>query len=154
MEISTAFINEGELIMIRIFFVLDFDGTYDNEDPDDYGVTPLVYLIPKEKQLEVEATARKAHDMFLEEGDDLCIGDYFEDLLTAKEIDFQRVGELKLFSGNELRITWMTVLQEKLCSANRNKNIMNEEISKRAEALVYHSHTFVNRRGGSQSGRI
>lgn len=99
MEISTAFINEGELIMIRIFFVLDFDGTYDNEDPDDYGVTPLVYLIPKEKQLEVEATARKAHDMFLEEGDDLCIGDYFEDLLTAKEIDFQRVGELKLFFG-------------------------------------------------------
>ena len=30
-------------------FVLDFDGTYDNEEQDDYGVVPSVYLIKNRK---------------------------------------------------------------------------------------------------------
>ena len=36
--------------MIRTLFVLDFDGTYDNEYNEGYGVEPLVYLIPLDRK--------------------------------------------------------------------------------------------------------
>lgn len=41
--------------MKRTFFVLDFDGTYDMEHPDDeFGVPPVVYLVPENYIHEVE----------------------------------------------------------------------------------------------------
>ena len=45
-------------------FVLDFDGTYDNEVTYSDGVQPLVYLIPLDRQRDVEHYARMAHNDF------------------------------------------------------------------------------------------
>lgn len=82
-------------------FVLDFDGTYDNEDEDSTGVEPSVYLIPLEKQLEVERYAWKAHNLFHEDEDecDYCIGDYFEELLTENDIEYQHIGNMEITFG-------------------------------------------------------
>lgn len=84
--------------MIRTLFILDFDGTYDNEDEDSYGVEPLVYLIPFDKQIEVERIADAAHDKFHMNNDesDMCIGDLFEEGLEAQRIEFQQVGSLHI----------------------------------------------------------
>lgn len=84
--------------MIRTLFVLDFDGTYDNEEEGDYGVEPLVYLIPLDKQIEVERIAYAASKEFNEnaDGSDMCIGDLFEAELEAKGIEFQQVGSLHI----------------------------------------------------------
>ena len=84
--------------MIRTLFVLDFDGTYDNEEEGDYGVEPLVYLIPLDRQIEVERIAYAASKEFNEnaDGSDMCIGDLFEEGLEAKGIEFQQVGSLHI----------------------------------------------------------
>lgn len=84
--------------MIRTLFVLDFDGTYDNEDEEGYGVEPLVYLIPLDKQIEVERIAYAASKEFNENADesDMCIGDLFEEELEAKGIKFHQVGSLHI----------------------------------------------------------
>lgn len=83
--------------MIRTLFVLDFDGTYDNEDEEGYGVEPLVYLIPLDRQLDVERIAYAASKYFSENTDsDMCIGDLFESELEAKGIEFQQVGSLHI----------------------------------------------------------
>lgn len=83
--------------MIRTFFVLDFDGTYDFEPEDEYGVEPVVYMIPKESETAVFRYARLASRMFLEAEDNtLCIGDYFEQLLKSNNIPFQVVGNLHI----------------------------------------------------------
>lgn len=82
-------------------FILDFDGTYDNEDNYDNGVEPLVYLIPLDKQAEVERIAQKASYAFNtdEDGCCWCIGDYFEEFLSQKKIDFQMIGSIDLTFG-------------------------------------------------------
>lgn len=84
--------------MIRTLFVLDFDGTYDNMEEEDYGVEPLVYLIPLDKQIEVERIADAAHDEFHanDNESDMCIGDLFEAELEAQGIEFQQVGSLHI----------------------------------------------------------
>ena len=84
--------------MIRTLFVLDFDGTYDNEYDEGYGVEPLVYLIPLDKQIEVERIADAAHNEFHTNDDesDMCIGDLFEEGLEAQGIEFQQVGSLHI----------------------------------------------------------
>ena len=88
--------------MVRTLFVLDFDGTYDNEDEDSTGVQPLVYLIPLDRQKDVEHYAREAHNDFHSEENkalDLCIGDYFEEWLGNNGVDYQLVGSLDLTFG-------------------------------------------------------
>ena len=85
--------------MVRTLFVLDFDGTYDNEDEDSTGVQPLVYLIPLDRQKDVEHYAREAHNDFHSEENkelDLCIGDYFEEWLGNNGVDYQLVGSIDL----------------------------------------------------------
>lgn len=83
--------------MIRTFFVLDFDGTYDLEPGDEYGVEPVVYMIPKESETAVIRYARLASKMFLEsENETLCIGDYFDQLLKANDIPFHIIGDLHI----------------------------------------------------------
>lgn len=84
--------------MVRTLFVLDFDGTYDNEDEEGYGVEPLVYLIPFDRQKEVERIADAAHNEFHKnaDGSDMCIGDLFEEGLRAQGIEFQQVGSLHI----------------------------------------------------------
>lgn len=80
--------------------ILDFDLTYDNEPEDELGVSPSVYLIPLDKQIEVEKLASRAHDMFHSSHDIfLSIGDIFEDLMKANRIKYQYVGSLEIPFG-------------------------------------------------------
>lgn len=78
-------------------FVLDFDGTYDNEEPDSNGVQPLVYLIPLEHQKDVEHYATMASQDF-NSGENGCmtITDYFEEWMNNNNCDFRRVGSIDL----------------------------------------------------------
>lgn len=86
--------------MTWTLFVLNFDGTYDNEDCDEIGVPPLVYAIPLDKVEDVKECAEQAHsDFHTDEACCQCIGDYFEDRLTENNIDYVEVGEIKLTHG-------------------------------------------------------
>lgn len=90
-------------------FVLDYDGTYNNEDEGSYGVEPSVYLIKipendfsfecKDTMFLISDIADQASDSFnLGESDD-CIGDIFELLLKKEGIEFQNVGHLHITFG-------------------------------------------------------
>lgn len=46
--------------MMWTLFVLDFDGTYNNEYKEGYGARPEVYQIPLDRQREVESLAGEA----------------------------------------------------------------------------------------------
>ncbi len=86
--------------MAWTFFVLDFDGTYDNESPDSDGVQPMVYLIPLSRQSDVEHYARMAHDDF--HSDDylgFTIVDYFEEWMENNDCDYKVVGTIDLTFG-------------------------------------------------------
>lgn len=81
------------------FFVLDFDGTYDNDPRDSYGVKPLVYLVPFDKVKDVQHYANEAHDDFHSEENqelDLGIANYFEEWMNNNGIDFKLVGSIDL----------------------------------------------------------
>lgn len=78
-------------------FVLDFDGTYDNESKNPNGVQPMVYLVPQDKLRDIRYYAQQAHnDFHSDDSSDLCIGDYFEEWLGNNNVDFKRVGSLDL----------------------------------------------------------
>ena len=47
-----------------MFYVLDFDATYNNESEDGFGVMPSVYLIPENKLNDVSKCANDAHRIF------------------------------------------------------------------------------------------
>lgn len=84
------------------FFVLDFDSTYDNEESDSNGVQPIVYLIPSNKERDVEHYARMAHNDFHsdENGElGLTITDYFEEWMENNSCDYRRVGTIDLTFG-------------------------------------------------------
>ena len=88
--------------MIWTLFVLDMDATYDCEENDSTGVQPLVYLIPLDKQKDVEHYAAMAHQDFHSEENvelDLCIGDYFEEWMGNNCVDFKLVGKIDLTFG-------------------------------------------------------
>ena len=78
-------------------FVLDFDGTYDNEEPDSDGVQPLVYLIPLDRQKDVEHYATMAsQDFHSGKCSSETITDYFEEWMENNNCDFRRVGSIDL----------------------------------------------------------
>lgn len=85
--------------MIRTFFVLDLDGTYDIEDPEDYGVTPAVYLVPEKDIEEIQALAIEAGEEFNEAQSDDAIGDLFAIKMKENGIPFQFVGNLEILFG-------------------------------------------------------
>lgn len=90
------------------FFVLDFDGTYDNEEPDSDEVQPMVYLIPLNKQSDVEHYARMAHDDF--HSDDylvFTIADYFEERMKTNDCAFRAVGSIDL-TFRERQVDYLT----------------------------------------------
>lgn len=81
-------------------FVLDFDGTYDNENDYEDGVQPLVYLVPTRETKRVSAYAKEAHnDFHSDDSGSMCIGDYFEEWLGNNGIDYRLVGSLNLTFG-------------------------------------------------------
>lgn len=78
-------------------FVLDFDGTYDIEEPDSDGVQPLVYLIPLDRQKDVEHYAAMAsQDFNSDENGCMTITDYFEEWMKNNNCDFRCVGSIDL----------------------------------------------------------
>lgn len=91
--------KNGKENTVWTFFVLDFDNTYDNEEPDSNGVQPIVYLIPSNKERDVEHYARMAHNDFHsdENGElGLTITDYFEEWMENNDCDYRRVGAIDL----------------------------------------------------------
>lgn len=81
------------------FFVLDFDVTYDIEERGSNGTQPLVYLIPMEKQLDVERYTRMTHDDFHSEENSelgLTITECFEEWMENNDCDYRRVGTIDL----------------------------------------------------------
>lgn len=88
--------------MVWTLFVLDMDGTYNNEEPDSVGVSPFVYLIPLDRQRDVEHYAAMASQDFLSEENNklgLCIGDYFEEWMNNNGVEFKPVGSIDLTFG-------------------------------------------------------
>lgn len=81
-------------------FILDFDGTYDNENNDTIGVQPLIYLVPTNEIRQIRNYAQEAHDSFHQNtSSDACIGDYFEEWLDSNKIDYRKIGTLDLSFG-------------------------------------------------------
>lgn len=83
--------------MMWTLFVLDFDGTYNNEYKEDCGARPEVYQIPLDRQRDVESLAGEATRKF-NSCTDVCepIGDIFKGLLEENGIKFHYVGYLKI----------------------------------------------------------
>lgn len=81
------------------FFVLDFDGTYNNEEHESTEIQPVVYMIPLEKQKQVENAAKYAGMVFNLTKTDECIGDIFEYELRISKIPFKIVGDVDLTFG-------------------------------------------------------
>lgn len=84
--------------MKYVLFVLDFDGTYDNEETDSTGVAPMVYLIPADKAQEVKFYAKEASKIFNDDNYDCdsCIGDLFEELTAQNGIDCHPIGSIEI----------------------------------------------------------
>lgn len=87
--------------MVWTFFVLDFDITYDMEDGFSNGVQPLVYLIPLDRQRDVEHYARMARDDFHANKniEEWTIADCFEEWMWNNNCDFKVVGKIDLTFG-------------------------------------------------------
>lgn len=94
-------LNEREDTKMKwTLFVLDFDGTYDNEYDYEDGAQPLVYLVPTSETKRIGAYAKEAHnDFHSDDSGSMCIGDYFEEWLDNNGIDYRRVGSLNLTFG-------------------------------------------------------
>lgn len=79
------------------FFVLDFDDTFDNEEPDSLGCAPLVFMVPKNQIDTVEYLAYDAHDAFHKNhGCDTCISELFTNLLAENKISYMVIGMVPL----------------------------------------------------------
>lgn len=78
------------------YFTLDFDSTYDNEEPDSNGVQPLVYAVPQTRLGDVERLAMESGQEFNDFDTDDCIGDIFEHKMIDAGILFQCIGSLDL----------------------------------------------------------
>lgn len=85
--------------IVWTFFVLDFDGTYNNEKEDSTELQPVVYMIPLERQKDVELRAQYASMVFNMTETDECIGDIFEYELRLFKIPFKIVGDVDLTFG-------------------------------------------------------
>ena len=87
--------------MVWTLFVLDLDRTYDMEDDFSNGVQPLVYLIPLDRQRDVEHYARMAHNDFHTNKNvkEWTIADCFEEWMENNNCDFKVVGKIDLTFG-------------------------------------------------------
>lgn len=84
------------------FFVLDFDKTYNMEEMDCTEKQPTVYLIPLDREKDVEHYAIMAHDDFHSEENDylgLTITEYFEEWMENNDCDYKVVGKIDLTFG-------------------------------------------------------
>lgn len=66
------------------FFVLESNGLFDKQN-DEYGVTPVVFMIPQEDIFLAEVLAKKAGNDFIEERCDRDLEEIFCDYLQEKK---------------------------------------------------------------------
>lgn len=79
------------------FFVLDFDDTFDNEEPDSLGCAPLVFMVPESQIDAVKYLAYDAHDAFHEDIEcDTSIGELFTNFLDENKITYMVIGMIPL----------------------------------------------------------
>lgn len=79
------------------FFVLDFDDTFDNEEPDSLGCAPLVFMVPESQIDAVKYLAYDAHDAFHEDIEcDTSIGELFTNFLDENKIQYMVIGMIPL----------------------------------------------------------
>ena len=79
------------------FFVLDFDDTFDNEEPDSLGCAPLVFMVPESQIDAVKYLAYDAHDAFHEDIEcDTSIGEFFTNFLDENKIPYMEIGTISL----------------------------------------------------------
>ena len=79
------------------FFVLDFDDTFDNEEPDSLDCTPLVFMGPDNQIDMVEYFAYVTHDAFHEDMEcDTSIGELFTNFLDENKIPYMVIGMIPL----------------------------------------------------------
>lgn len=76
------------------FFVLDFDGTYNNEPKGSLGVTPSVYLIKQDELPEVERYAEMASKDFNSATNDMANEDIFEEWMDNNNIFYDYIGDI------------------------------------------------------------
>lgn len=84
--------------MMWTLFVLDMDVTYG----EDHGIPPYVYLIPMDRQRDVEHYAVMAsQDFNAEENEQLNKGiiEYFEEWMGNNDVEYRRVGTLDIPYG-------------------------------------------------------
>ena len=81
-------------------FVLDFDGTYGNEELNSREMKPMVYLIPADRQRDVEHYAAMASQDFHSDKDGcMTIADYFHEWMDNNNCDYKVIGEIDLTFG-------------------------------------------------------
>lgn len=89
--------------MVWTLFVLDFDGTYCYAHPDSIAVQPFVYLIPLNRQRDVEFYAGQASRIFNQEdyeyNYDYTMPNLFEELCEQNGIKVKLVGDIDLTFG-------------------------------------------------------
>ena len=79
------------------FFVLDFDDTFGNEEPNSLGCAALVFMIPEDQIDIVEYFAYITHDAFHEDIDcDTSIGELFTKFLDENKIPYMEIGMIPL----------------------------------------------------------
>lgn len=76
------------------FFVLESNGLFDKQN-DEYGVTPVVFMIPQEDIFLAKTLAVKAGNDFIERCD-RDLEEIFCDYLQEKKIAYHFVGFIKL----------------------------------------------------------
>lgn len=79
------------------FFVLDFDDTFDNEEPDSLDCTPLVFMVPESQIDAVKYLAYDVHDAFHKDIEcDTSIGEFFTKFLDENKIPYMEIGMIPL----------------------------------------------------------
>lgn len=71
-------------------FLLDLDETYGQEEPDSYGVEPVLYLL-RDPAGQAEQIAIGALHTFHDKENDVPIGDLFESGLKENRIPFAQI---------------------------------------------------------------
>ncbi len=107
--------------------IIDFDNMYNQEKDSEVGIAPSLYLIPEDKEQEVEQTCSEAYDDFMrQDKSDMTILDIFEALLTSKGIRFQHVGNLDSLTFGERQACYIN-LNMSVISADGSAIMVKED---------------------------
>lgn len=95
---NKIYIRKESIRIIKTLFVLDFDGTYNNFEAQNFGYMPIVYLIPLNKASQVCKCAKRASKQF-QYSKEKSIEHFFKEYLVKTGIEFQEIGYLPIPYG-------------------------------------------------------